>query len=163
MSANLSTFTSTPVDAEFRRKCASFTEELESRHAVLIQALGVMKSATEADLPDREAYANARWRLSNASMARRTLCGRIYAHLQSNVTERDAATITRLQGADRQLLARSVQHVSEWSSHAIEAKWAEYCAASLSLRAAMRRCLSDEKLALYPLLHRLARPEPPSR
>ena len=136
---------------------ASVAQELETRHAAVIQALGVMKSVTDGEVPDRHIFASARWKLSNASLARRSLCRHIYDCLSSRLDEREAATVARLRNADQEMMARSMRHVGKWCAEAIEANWAEYCAASRDLRAAMHQSLSEEKRTLNPLLHRLSR------
>lgn len=157
MSINHSSLESAgPADAE-EINFASFAQELELRHAAVIEALATMKLATESERPDRETFANARWKLSNASLMRRTLCRRIYACFPGLLNERESATIERLRSADQELMARSMRHVSKWNAAAIEANWAEYCTASRDLRAAMRQSISEEKFALCPLLHRLSR------
>jgi hypothetical protein len=128
--------------------------ELQAAHDVLLAAMAVMDAATRGENPERNLYSNARWRLSQASLNRRALWRRIFAHMMAKAGARDAAALQSLQSADVELLQKSAAHVGKWTVDKIEADWRGYCESSRAIRQGMEACIGAEKRVLYPLLKR---------
>jgi hypothetical protein len=126
--------------------------EYEKNHADLLNAMAVMASAADAPVADRHLYSNARWRLSQASLKRRMLWGRIYRHLAPRAGPHDAAALDRIQATDVALQQQSAAHVGKWTTDAIEADWAGYCDASRTIRWKMNAHMDAERRVVYPLL-----------
>ena len=126
--------------------------EYEKNHAELLGAMAVMDSATRAMLADRDLLSSARWRLSNASLRRRMLWGRIYRHLAPRVGPHEAAALDSIQATDIALQQQSAAHVGKWTKNAIEADWTGYCEASRDIRWKMNAHIGAERRVVYPLL-----------
>ncbi len=131
--------------------------ELREAHAGLVVALAEMERVTHDPAADRLRYSRARWRLSNASLARRALWQRIHHALAGCALGADVRTLAELQEADLALLRASADHIRDWTAPAVEAKWEQYCAASRDIRRKMKAGISAEQRLLYPLLERAAR------
>lgn len=113
--------------------------------------MAVMDSVTRELVADR-LYASARWRLSQASLKRRTLWVRIFEHLVPRAGPRDAADLQSLQTANVEMLRYSAAHVGKWTIDTIEADWPGYCEASRAIRWKMKAGMGAEKRVLHPLL-----------
>ena len=131
--------------------------ELREAHAALVVALAEMERVTHDPAADRLRYSRARWRLSNASLARRALWQRIHHSLAGCALGADARTIAELQETDLALLRASADHIREWITPTVEAKLEQYCAASRDIRRKMKAGISAEQRLLYPLLERAGR------
>ena len=131
---------------------ALMLSELQKAHEDLNAAMAVMDTATRGEAPDRNLYSSARWRLSQASLKRRTLWRKNFEHMVAKACSKDAAALQLLQSADAELLHKSAAHVGKWTVNRIEADWHGYREASRAIRREMELCISTEKRVLYPLL-----------
>ena len=115
-----------------------------------------MNGATSVAVPDRNCYTNARWRLSRASLRRRTLWGKVFQHLLPRAGPTDAEALESLDMANRDMLHKSAAHVGRWTMATIELDWREYCTASRAIRREMEAGISTERRIAYPLLAQAA-------
>ena len=132
----------------------SLLGELREAHEVLIAAMNVMDRLTRQSEADPSCFANARWRISQASLARRTLWSVIFRHLLPQANPKEVVELERLATADREMLRHSANHIFMWLPSKIEVDWKGYCEASLAIRWRMKACLGAERRILYPLLER---------
>jgi hypothetical protein len=95
---------------------------------------------------------DARWQISRASLARRTLWGRILTHLSTRASPEAAVDLRKLQENDINLLRASSQHVARWTIENVMADWSGYAPASRDIRWKMSAAISLEKRLLYPML-----------
>ncbi|HUE80093.1 MAG TPA: hypothetical protein VMN38_10735 [Sphingomicrobium sp.] len=135
---------------------AGLLADLRSAHENLIAAMNGMERLTRGPLSERDSYTTARWRISRASLKRRSHWAKIYQHLIAGVGADDAAALNNLQAADMRMLRRSAAHVCTWSRDAIDRDWLGYCKASRVIRLQMKTCMDAEKHVLFPMLERLA-------
>lgn len=126
--------------------------ELERAHDELLSAIATMDAVTHKPTAARDQYINARWRISRASLNRRTLWGKIFQHLSPRVNPSDAAALRSLQSANHDTLHRSAAHVGKWTVALIEADWPGYCEASDAIRAKLKDRLDADKRILCPIL-----------
>lgn len=126
--------------------------EFQKAHANLLNAMTDLDGVTNEPLPQRERIINSRWRISRASLARRSLWNEIYAYLSYDSSEANHAELRRLQESDRALLRSSSEHVSEWKIDAVVKEWPSYCAASNAIRWKMKAAIGMERRLLYPML-----------
>ena len=131
---------------------ALMLSDLQKAHDELVAAMAVMDIVTRADVAERSQYSSARWRLSQASLRRRTLWAAIFQHLRPRVGCRDAADLDWLQTTHLEMLHNSAAHVGKWTVDRIEADWRGYCEASRAIRWKMKAAMGAEKRILYPLL-----------
>lgn len=136
---------------------ATLLDELQDAHDALVRALEEIEAVTREPAANRERFSSARWRLSNASLARRVLWQRIRRSMADCALGADARTLAELHETDRALLRDSAEHVRTWTAAAIEARWDGYCAASRDIRWKMQAAISAERRLLYPLLERFSR------
>ena len=138
---------------------AALLEALRQTHRQLLAEMANMEDLTREKAPDRRRYSQVRWRLSQASLARRTLSARICAGLGAMVEQKDRQTLKEIRTADCELARNSAAHIHRWSADRIEADWLGYCQASREMRWKMEAHLDMERRFLLPLLERPARLE----
>lgn len=126
--------------------------ELQEAHGKILEAMSELDKLTNGPLPTRACVIDARWAISRASLARRMLWSRVYAHLSCRASTEDETDLRRLQEADRALLRASSEHVSKWGIDAVMRDWAGYCEASNAIRWKMKAAIGAEKRLLYPML-----------
>lgn len=127
---------------------------LKQTHQQLHAEMAGMEALTREQSPDRLRYPQLRWRLSQASLARRNLSARIRADLEPRVEPRDRATLKDLRDADCDLARNSAAHIGRWSADSIDANWPAYCQASREIRWKMEAYLDMERRLLFPILER---------
>ena len=130
---------------------------LKSSHEHLAVEMANMEALTQRAEPDGPALSSLRWRLSQASLARRTLAGRICELIQSRIGTVELCNVKQLLAADRALARDSAAHVAGWSSASIQKDWEAYCKASRKIRWKLRSHLGLEQRLLFPILAELAR------
>jgi hypothetical protein len=135
---------------------AGLHEELREAHLALVAALGEMEAVTRDGAADRLRYSRARWRLSNASLARRALWQGVPRALGDCALDADARIIAGLQQTDLAMLRASADHIRTWTAATVEERWAEYCMASRDIRWKMKAAISAEQRLLCPLLLRFS-------
>ena len=133
---------------------ALLLDDLRTAHQNLVAAMAVLDNLTRGLESDRAQFANARWRISQASLARRTVWARIFRHLLPRVSTLGAADLASLQSADEEMRLHSSCHVATWTTARIEADWEGYCEASRAIRSRMAACMGAEEAMLYPILER---------
>ena len=126
-------------------------------HERLATEMDNMESLTSEAEFDGFRLSSQRWRLSQASLARRTLSVRICDQIRPIVAALELADIKQLQEADRALARESATHVGRWSAGSIQQYWDDYCLASREMRRKMATHLGMEQKLLFPILERLAR------
>jgi hypothetical protein len=131
---------------------ASLCGELRQAHERLFAEMANMDVLTQAPGPDWVQFCAARWRISEASLARRTLAARIIDYLLARVGAEDVVELKRHKAADQQLLRASAAHVSAWPLKGIQSDWRGYCKASRQVRAQMSAFLRSEQRILFPML-----------
>ena len=132
---------------------ASFLlDKLHEAHAKLLSAIGDLARLTRGALPDEEQLVEVRWQVSEASLIRRLLWGRIHAYLAEHANTDVEPLLRELQDADMQLIRISTEHVGKWTSEAIAADWPGYCRASKAMRGKLIDGVKREKRLLYPIL-----------
>jgi hypothetical protein len=134
---------------------AFWLESLKEAHRNLRRAIEELEQLTRGPLPSREHLIDVRWRVSEASLARRLLWGRIHAYLSDHGGAAVERSLRTLQEADIRLLRLSAKHVSEWTSEHITDNWLDYCRASEVMRERMTEAMTAEKRLLYPILEAL--------
>lgn len=125
--------------------------ELKDLHADLLAAIDELERLTSEPTPHLGALAATRLKLTRASRRRNAfLEASVYPALARNRAAE--APVRQLRDEDRNRLVASANHIAKWSPAEIGARWADYCAASHSLRTAMRSRVREEQALLYPLL-----------
>ncbi len=132
---------------------------LSELHNALVEALAGLAALTERDRPDAGQLARQRLALSRASIARsRFVELEIFPRLLEALPAAEAEPVRRLRSDAAALRVLSAQHVGRWPIDTAMSDWPGYCAASRTMRAAMRQQIGAEQNRLYPLLR-----EPASR
>ena len=134
----------------------SMLSQLRSAHRTLVAQIANMESVTVGTRHDPAVCMAGRWKISQASLARRVLSARICDYLLARRGPPDTDRLLALRQADRELLGRSAGHIAKWSPDAIGADWRGYCVASCEIRVRMREQIVQEERVLYPLLGRPA-------
>ena len=130
--------------------------QLRGAHDALLQEMANLEQVTRGPLPELARFAASRWRLSQASLRRRSLSARVVQQLAGRVEGPERENLAAFQQADRGMMQRSAEHVRNWTNEAIVQKWASYCEASRLIRQHMDAHVSLERQLLYPMLERLA-------
>lgn len=128
-------------------------EALKEAHREVRECMEAMEALASSPGADKQTYTTARYRISRASMARRSSFNRVRATLDS-ATPMEVAAIENIARLDRELMASSAKHVRRWSVQAIADDWGGYCAASRSIRRQMADELEAEEAMLFPILKR---------
>ena len=130
----------------------SLLDDLRDAHARLFAEIANMDALTDLPTADWHQFCAARWRISEASLARRSLAARIIDYLLTRVGAEQVASLKVLKAEDQAMLRTSAQHVSAWSLRAIQDDWRGYCRASRKLRAEMTAFLLAEQRVLFSIL-----------
>lgn len=130
----------------------SMLSDLRAAHAGVRVCLTEMEALTSRREVSQLEFTQARLRISQASLARRSRFNAACAWLRQNATSERRAIIEELAQRDRQLLSASASHVTKWTADRIMADWNGYCAASRQIRRAMEEELTAEQVKLFPLL-----------
>ena len=130
--------------------------QLASAHDQLADEIENLDRLTNGNEPDPGEITSGRWRISQASLKRRSLACRIFDFLAERLDGADLATLKTAQAADQQMMRRSADHVGNWTIRKICSDWQGYCAASRQIRNHMKAHIQMERQSLYSLLERLA-------
>jgi hypothetical protein len=144
----------------------AFLRELQEKHERLFAAIATLETLTRQSEADWPTFCEARWRTSEASLARRTLAGRIIDHLLSSAEERECVALKALKSlkaSDQDMLQFSARHVRRWPLSAIQNDWKAYCRDSRLVRARMVKFLREEEQILFPMLEASAGARFPER
>jgi hypothetical protein len=125
-------------------------------HSKLLCTIEDLAQLTSGPMPDdHQRISDIRWRVSEASLARRLLWGRIHAYLSEHAPKDADSDLLALQEADMRLIRASTEHVAKWTADAVVADWPGYCRASEVMRGRMIEAIEREKRLLYPILESL--------
>ena len=138
-----------PVDNGLR-----LLAELQAAHHELLACVLLMERITAAAAPDPVQLTSARFKISQASLARRMVWRRIQDFLLCKVRGGDRATLRDLTQRDLEQFQRSTLHVAKWPRAAVIADWPGYQAASRLIRGRILITVRAEQEFLYPLLYR---------
>jgi hypothetical protein len=127
---------------------------LRAAHCEVLKCITELEGVTGEPAPDVSRYTAARFRISRASLQRRSLWQRARRHLQSKITAADAEQMRFLASNDSDLGRFTADHVGRWTVAAIQRDWTGYGDASRHMRQRMSECIKAEKQILYPLLTR---------
>lgn len=109
-------------------------------------------------VPPKNDVIDARWKISRASLARRTLWYSIHRHLSTRVAGQNAIELKRLYENDMILLRASSEHVAKWSIAAVMRDWEGYGVASNAIRWKMKAAIGSEQRVLYPMMGTVVTP-----
>ena len=134
---------------------AFWLDRLKGAHSDLLSAIGSLAELAHGPLPDEQLLISIRWKVSEASLSRRLLWGRIHAYLSKRVDAAGERHLRELQDIDVGLIRASVRHVSKWSVDAIMGNWTGYCHDADLMMAKMVHAIGAERRILYPILSSL--------
>lgn len=139
-----------PLRSSPEQLTAVLLRELRDAHAKLLEAMADLDTLTRGPVPPRDRVIDARWSISRASLARRTLWHSIHRHLAVRASEQETKELQRLYESDMTLLRSSSEHVAKWSITAVLQDWEDYCVASNAIRWKMKAAIGSEQRVLYP-------------
>ena len=131
---------------------AAILADLELTHSRLLSAIQNLAKTTRRPSPDKLEYSAARFRVSQASLARRTVFRAACTYFEAVASTAEQETISRLRQADSDLGRLASQHVSRWSTERVADQWDGYCCASRDMRRALLKQIELERAMLFPLL-----------
>ena len=126
--------------------------ELRSAHRELMWQISAMEKLTREPAFDPKTCTNGRWRLSQASLARRLLASRIGDFFLVRVSENEREDLKSLMLADQALLRDSSAHLGRWSGEGIKSDWPNFCREAREMFRKTQRHIALEQRVLYPLL-----------
>ena len=135
-------------DTDFRR----LHDDLKNAHLDVRKCLEEMETITSKSELNRVELASARFRISKASLTRRTVASACLSALSGCQMESAKTVVESLRRLDLHMRARSATHVAHWTADRIEGDWWGYCRASRELRCEMGKQLITEATMLLPLL-----------
>lgn len=139
-----------------RSASAMLLIQLNGAHDQLLHEIENLDRLTLGPLAAPSDLGAARWRISQASLRRRTLSLRILDYLADRVDGREAAILGKLRLENQLAMSKSARHVYLWTRETICEDWKGYCTASRDIRLQMKANILLEKQTLYPILERLA-------
>lgn len=130
--------------------------QLSSAHDQLLTEIENLDRTTLGTQPELSEITTGRWKISQASLRRRSTAMRVYDFLADRLEGSDLAVLKMAQTTDQEMMRRSASHVGKWTTQAVCENWKGYCSASREIRMHMKSHILLEKQSLYPLLERLA-------
>jgi hypothetical protein len=127
-------------------------DELREAHSAVRDCLREMDVLTSRDRLNLADLTSARFRISKASLIRRSLFTTACAALGRLGPDCGKAVVESLRRLDSQMRVKSTSHVEHWTAKRIASDWPGYCAASRELRADMDKQLTTEEALFFPLL-----------
>lgn len=128
--------------------------DMQKTHLRLIASIADLTRITARPQADKVEYAAIRFRVSEASLARRIVCRAACDHLEPLVSHFDQQSLARLRTLDADLARLGSQHVNRWTTDRISLEWEGYCRASTEVRRALLKQVELERTLLQPLLHK---------
>jgi hypothetical protein len=129
---------------------------LSGAHDQLVVEMENLERLTAGPRIEDGTISTGRWRISQASLRRRTLAFRIFDFLGERLDGDELIQLRTVQSADHDMMRLSARHVGNWTIRTIGEDWQAYCRASRDIRAHMKSHIEFERATLYPLLERLA-------
>lgn len=130
--------------------------ELQGLHARIIDCLEQLERLTREVAPPMDRLPDVRLALTRASRARTLLLDRIHSQLGRESCAGASVELAELRSESRRDLISSSSHIGVWSSREIIRRWPDYCAASKTMRDAMRVRIGRERKVIYPILLQIA-------
>lgn len=130
--------------------------QLSSAHDQLIAEMGNLDAITRREAAEPADITSGRWRISQASLKRRSLACRVFDFLADRLEGPDLAMLKEVRAADQAMMRRSAAHVGKWTMENICSDWPAYCDASRNIRVHMSAHIQLERQSLYPVLEALA-------
>ena len=130
--------------------------QLAGAHDQLMVEMENLERITHEPQPEPGELTAGRWRISQASLQRRTLAASIHDFLANRLDGPDLQTVKKVQSADQDMMRLSARHVGAWTMQAISRNWQGYCDASKAIRSQMRSQILLERELIFPLLEKLA-------
>jgi hypothetical protein len=127
--------------------------DLQNAHIRLTASIKDLAKLTGQPSSDKVQYSAVRFRVSEASLARRITFRAACDYLLQVAAPADQQTISRLRSADADLAKHASKHVQQWTTANIDRDWAGYCVCSVEMRSALLKQIELERSMLYPLLH----------
>lgn len=131
-------------------------ETLARAHDEVLAALSCKRNAISAPNPDAISISRARWNVSRASRAHRTLINIILGDLMVGAGTVDLAAIDELRRSGIQQTQRSTYHVQRWTADRIMTEWSNFCSDSARIQAEMQLQIRTEQLTIGRMLHHQA-------
>ena len=139
-------------DGFAKQEALNLLTELQAAHTTLLQAMSDLDVLSKGPLPTKERIIHARWNISRASLARRTVWSEVYVFLSIRPPKDTLSDLRQLHASDTALLRSSSNHVFSWKIEAVMHDWPGYCAASEAIRWKMKAAIGAEMRLLYPIL-----------
>jgi hypothetical protein len=128
--------------------------DLQNAHIRLTASIKNLAKITAQPCCDKIEYSAVRFRVSEASLARRITFRAACDYLLEVAAPADQQTISRLRSADADLAKYASQHVQRWTTASVDLDWKGYCVSSKEMRGALLKQIELERSMLYPLLHK---------
>lgn len=130
--------------------------ELEKVHDRFVACLGALARTTAKPAADKLEYALIRFRVSEASLARRMIVRAACEYLMDAASPNDQRAISRLRTMDSDLARETSRHVHCWTSAKVSDDWEGYSRASKDIRRVVLAQVELERATLYPMLRNRA-------
>jgi hypothetical protein len=134
----------------------TFLAELRQVHRELMAQIDRLEAMTCDAEPDRTALTTLRWKLGQASLARRLLAGRICEYFEERCDAEQVALLRDLRRADQEMLRLSAAHLAKWSADNIFGDWPAFCREGRAMRRKSYDHIALEQRVLYPVLEQAA-------
>ena len=127
-------------------------ETLRRLHDDILAKLDALEALTSLPQPPMDRLPALRQALTRSSRARTMLLERAYDQLIAEASPAKKAALEALKADGKDNMITSTRHIGSWTLREIGDRWPEYCAASATMRADMRKRIRSEKDLIYPLL-----------
>ena len=141
------------LDVPSANRSWAILADLQTAHVRLLASIKDLAKITVQPQADKVEYSAVRFRVSEASLARRIVFRAACDHLFEIAPPAQQETIRRLRNADAELAQLTSQHVHQWTGTAVDQDWEGYCVCSKEIRSALLKQVELERGLLYPLLH----------
>lgn len=128
---------------------------LQQLHAAILTQLDELDRLTARAEPDMDRLPAVRLALTRASRARTLFLDRHHRQIVAAAPASRRLAIDTLRQEMLVQMDASANHIGRWTLRAIAECWPDYCAASATIRATMRRRIQSEASVLYPILSAL--------
>ena len=127
-------------------------DRLRRLHEDILAKLDELEVLTSLPQPPMDRLPALRQSLTRSSRARTMLLEQVYDRLIAESAPAKKAALELLKSDGKDNMITSTRHIGSWTLREIGDRWPEYCAASATMRADMRKRIGSEKDLIYPLL-----------
>lgn len=127
-------------------------DKLRRLHEDILAKLDELDALTSLPQPPMDRLPTLRQALTRSSRARTMLLEGAYDQLIAGAPPGKKATLESLKADGKANMITSTRHIGSWTLREIGDRWPDYCAASATMRADMRKRIRSEKDLIYPLL-----------